>query len=67
MAISLLGAWVLVFFGIMKGIKSSGKVMYFATMFPYIILIAFFVRGMTLDGALAGVQHMFKPDVSEIA
>lgn len=66
MVISLFVAWLLVFFGIMKGIKSSGKVMYFATIFPYVILIAFFVRGMTLEGAAAGVVHMFKPDITRL-
>ncbi|XP_077965709.1 sodium- and chloride-dependent transporter XTRP3-like [Styela clava] len=66
MVVSLFIAWVLVFFGIIKGIKSSGKVMYFATIFPYVILIAFFVRGMTLEGAAAGVVHMFKPDLTRL-
>lgn len=67
MVLSLFIAWVIVFCGIMKGIKTSGKVMYFATIFPYVILIAFFVRGMTLEGAAAGVQHMFKPNVTKLA
>uniref|UniRef100_H2YRE5 Transporter n=1 Tax=Ciona savignyi TaxID=51511 RepID=H2YRE5_CIOSA len=64
MVVVLFVAWVIVFLGMNKGIKSSGKVMYFATLFPYIVLIAFFIRGMTLDGAIDGVKYMFSPDVS---
>ena len=66
MAVSLLVAWIFVFIGMNKGIKSSGKVMYFATSFPYIVLTAFFIRAMTLEGAIDGVKHMFTPDVSII-
>ena len=57
-------AWVLVYIGIVKGIKSSGKVMYFATLFPYLVLVIFFFRGVTLDGAVNGVVYMLKPNVS---
>ena len=56
-------AWVLVYVGIVKGIKSSGKVMYFATLFPYFVLVIFFFRGVTLDGAVNGVVYMLKPNV----
>nr|XP_002128205.1 sodium-dependent neutral amino acid transporter B(0)AT2 isoform X2 [Ciona intestinalis] len=66
MVLVLFVAWLIVFLGMNKGIKSSGKVMYFATSFPYIVLIAFFFRGMTLDGAVEGVKYMFSPDVSRL-
>jgi len=62
MAVSLIVAWLFVFIGMNKGIKSSGKVMYFATSFPYIVLTAFFIRAMTLEGAVEGVSYMFSPD-----
>jgi len=64
MVVVLFCAWTMVFLGMNKGIKSSGKVMYFATLFPYAVLFAFFVRGITLDGAMDGVKYMFNPDVS---
>jgi len=60
-------AWVLVYIGIVKGIKSSGKVMYFATLFPYFVLIIFFFRGITLDGATNGVLYMLKPNMTRLA
>ena len=37
---------------------------YFASTFPYIVLIIFFFRGITLDGAVDGLAHMFTPKVS---
>lgn len=64
MVLVLFVAWIMVFFGIIKGIKSSGKIMYFSTSFPYIVLIAFFIRALTLDGAVDGVSYMFNPHVS---
>lgn len=57
----LLAAWTVVCLGMFKGIKSSVKVMYFSSIFPYVVLICFLVRGLMLDGALEGISHMFYP------
>lgn len=35
-------------------------------MFPYIVLTIFFVRGITLDGAGAGLMHMYKPQMEKL-
>ncbi|KAF3852714.1 hypothetical protein F7725_006069 [Dissostichus mawsoni] len=51
----LLAAWTLVCLGIFKGIKTSVKVMYFSSIFPYVVLFCFLVRGLMLDGALEGI------------
>lgn len=59
----LLLAWTIVFFIVMKGIQSSGKVVYFTSLFPYIVLTIFFIRGITLKGAAAGLIHMYTPKV----
>ncbi|XP_029954171.1 sodium-dependent neutral amino acid transporter B(0)AT2-like [Salarias fasciatus] len=61
MVCSLLGAWTIVCLGMFKGIKSSVKVMYFSSVFPYVVLICFLVRGLMLDGAWEGITHMFYP------
>lgn len=60
----LLLAWTIVFFIVMKGIQSSGKVVYFTSLFPYIVLTIFFIRGITLKGASAGLIHMYTPKVN---
>ncbi|XP_055703697.1 sodium-dependent neutral amino acid transporter B(0)AT3 isoform X2 [Phlebotomus papatasi] len=62
----LLLAWVVVFFIVMKGIQSSGKVVYFTSLFPYLVLTIFFIRGITLRGASAGLVHMYTPKVEKL-
>ncbi|XP_063905609.1 sodium-dependent neutral amino acid transporter B(0)AT3 isoform X2 [Zophobas morio] len=62
----LLLSWIIVFFIMMKGIQSSGKVVYFTSMFPYLVLTIFFIRGITLKGASAGLAHMYTPKVVKL-
>ncbi|EZA53055.1 Sodium-dependent neutral amino acid transporter B(0)AT1 [Ooceraea biroi] len=62
----LLLSWLVVFFIVMKGIQSSGKVVYFTSMFPYLVLTIFFIRGITLKGASAGLAHMYTPKVEKL-
>ncbi|XP_067332841.1 sodium-dependent neutral amino acid transporter B(0)AT2 isoform X2 [Channa argus] len=57
----LLAAWTLVSLAMIKGIKSSAKVMYFSSVFPYVVLFIFLIRGLTLDGAMEGITYMFYP------
>ncbi|CAH1268646.1 SLC6A9 [Branchiostoma lanceolatum] len=67
LALCLLAAWVVVFFCLFKGIKSSGKVVYFTATFPYMMLIVLFVRGVTLEGAGKGLVYYLTPDFSRLA
>ncbi|CAK6963245.1 sodium-dependent neutral amino acid transporter B(0)AT2 [Scomber scombrus] len=57
----LLAAWAIVSLAMIKGIKSSAKVMYFSSVFPYVVLFIFLIRGLMLDGAMEGVTYMFYP------
>lgn len=50
MAIALIIAWSLVYICMVQGITSSGKVVYVTAIFPYVVLIIFFFRGITLKG-----------------
>ena len=63
MLISLAIAWIVVYLIIMKGIQSSGYVVYFTALFPYVVLTVFLVRGLTLPGSFAGIHHMLNPKV----
>lgn len=61
MTLCLLAAWTMVCLAMIKGIQSSGKVMYFSSLFPYVVLICFLVRALLLKGSVDGIKHMFTP------
>ncbi|KAL0822223.1 hypothetical protein ABMA28_004353 [Loxostege sticticalis] len=60
-ALALVIAWILVYLCMIKGIASSGKVVYVTATFPYIVLVIFFFRGITLRGMSDGLIHLFTP------
>ncbi|XP_071181491.1 sodium- and chloride-dependent GABA transporter ine-like isoform X2 [Mytilus edulis] len=57
----LLLCWVIVYFCIWKGPKSTGKVVYFTATFPYLVLLVLLVRGLTLEGSYKGVMYFINP------
>ncbi|KAL4701773.1 hypothetical protein H8959_015777 [Pygathrix nigripes] len=61
MTICLLAAWIMVCLAMIKGIQSSGKIIYFSSLFPYVVLICFLIRAFLLNGSVDGIRHMFTP------
>ncbi|CAH1778090.1 unnamed protein product [Owenia fusiformis] len=61
LALCLLLAWVVIFLCLCKGIKSSGKVVYFTATFPYIVLVILLIRGVTLPGYWKGIEYYVTP------
>ncbi|KAG7482633.1 sodium-and chloride-dependent glycine transporter 2 [Solea senegalensis] len=57
----LLLAWLIVYASLAKGIKSSGKVVYFTATFPYVVLVILLIRGVTLPGAADGILYFITP------
>ncbi|XP_076836830.1 sodium-dependent proline transporter isoform X2 [Brachyhypopomus gauderio] len=67
LALCLLAAWFIIFLCMLKGIRSSGKVVYVTATFPYIVLIVLIIRGATLEGSLQGVTFYLTPVWSRLA
>uniref|UniRef100_A0A665TH22 Transporter n=1 Tax=Echeneis naucrates TaxID=173247 RepID=A0A665TH22_ECHNA len=65
--ICLLAAWTVIAICCIRGISTSGKVLYITAILPYIVLAIFLIRGMTLKGALSGIKFLFTPKVGELS
>ncbi|XP_026169208.1 sodium- and chloride-dependent betaine transporter-like [Mastacembelus armatus] len=67
LALCLLVCWMLCYFSIWKGVRSSGKVAYFTATFPYVLLLILLIRGLTLPGASEGIYFYLYPDLKRLA
>ncbi|OWF55568.1 Sodium- and chloride-dependent glycine transporter 2 [Mizuhopecten yessoensis] len=67
LTVTLLIAWIFIFFSLMKGVKSSGKVIYFTATFPYLVLVILLVRGLTLEGYKKGIEFYIIPKWEQLA
>lgn len=58
--------WLWVYFSIIKGAKSVGKVVLVTVPLPFLILIILTIKGLTLPGAMEGVKYYLTPDFSKL-
>ncbi|XP_029380726.1 sodium- and chloride-dependent betaine transporter-like [Echeneis naucrates] len=66
LALCLLVCWVICYFSIWKGVRSSGKVAYLTATFPYVMLLILLIRGLTLPGAWEGIYFYLHPELIQL-
>ena len=64
--ISFIISWIIVIAIIASGVKGLGKVVVVTCLLPVIILIVLTIRGITLEGALDGLNYYLKPNFSAL-
>jgi len=59
--------WVMMFLIVYSGVKGVGKVVMVTMPLPVILLIVLAIRGLTLPGAIEGINYYLNPDFSKLA
>lgn len=67
LALCLVVVWIVCYFCVWKGVKSTGKVVYLTATFPYLMLFVLLIRGATLPGATQGIIYYLNPNVTRLA
>ncbi|XP_046573549.1 sodium- and chloride-dependent GABA transporter 3-like [Haliotis rubra] len=58
---------VILFLWIFQGIKVSGKLVYITVILPYILILAFLIRGCLLPGSAEGIYYYIYPKFDKLA
>ncbi|XP_065199534.1 sodium-dependent dopamine transporter [Planococcus citri] len=66
MALCLFIVYLICYFSLWKGISTSGKVVWFTALFPYVVLLFLLIRGITLPGSGQGIKYYLSPNFSVI-
>merc|ERR1712165_420878 len=67
LVLCLIAGWTIVCLSLIKGVQSSGKVVYFTAIFPFVVLIILFIFGLTLEGSSKGIAYYLQPDLSKLS
>lgn len=63
-ALCLAAAWLISYICLVRGLSSSKRLVYAISIFPYVILVIFFFKAISLPGMGHGLRYLFEPDVS---
>jgi SNF family Na+-dependent transporter len=66
-SMSLVVAYIIIYFSIWKGIESTGKVVYVAALLPYVLMLILLIRGLLLPGSGKGLAFLFWPKWEKLA
>merc|ERR1712165_611402 len=66
LVLCLIASWTIVCLALIKGVQSSGKVVYFTAIFPFVVLIILFIFGLNLEGAHEGIMFYLTPDPEKL-
>ncbi|XP_021954032.1 sodium-dependent serotonin transporter isoform X2 [Folsomia candida] len=61
LVLSVLVVFVLVYFSLWKGVRSTGKAVWITALAPYFVLFILLGRGVTLPGASDGIYYYLTP------
>jgi neurotransmitter:Na+ symporter, NSS family len=64
--IALVIGWILVVAAIWKGAKTVSKVVYVTVFLPWLLLIVFVIRGVTLPGSADGLIYYLQPHFEKL-
>ncbi|RKX70980.1 sodium-dependent transporter [candidate division WOR-3 bacterium] len=64
--IGLALTWIAIYFCIIKGVKSVGRVVLITVPLPWLCLIILAIRGITLPGALEGIKYYLTPNFAAL-
>lgn len=65
--LSLFFCWICIVLATWKGVKTVGKVVYVTVTLPWLMLIIFVIRGLTLPGAIDGIRYFLTPNFKALA
>jgi len=54
--------WTIMYFCIFKGVRMVGKIVMWTVPIPWLMLVILMIKGLTLDGAVKGLEYFLEPD-----
>jgi len=63
----LAATWLIVFFIIHKGVHRVGRVVLITVPLPVLLLVVLAIRGLTLEGAVQGIEYYLCPDFAKLS